>query len=76
MKPDYNAFTAEYTGNFLDLRFLPENIKTQLTEYYLFLLNKYSTNRNKESSFLKTARELRTPMPKDFIFDRDQANER
>jgi len=73
----YNS--NNFIGNFIDLNTLSKSVKNELIDYYQFLLLKYGEekrNLNQEKTFLEVARKYRTPMPVDFKFDRDEANER
>lgn len=69
-----NIQTFQFNPNIL-----PKHIQQELYDYYLFLINKYVSEKEidtKKEVFLRSIEEHRYSLPENYKFDRELANER
>jgi hypothetical protein len=74
-----NTNRFDLDKHFINLELLPPLVQQELIDYYLFLVNKYITNNEKNTKkeeFFQSVNLHRYTLPKDYKFDRDLANER
>lgn len=65
----------------IDISDLPGNAKQEIMDFYKYLLTKYSIRKDKKKDnrklgFLKNVEKQRFHLASDYIFNRDDANER